>query len=59
MQWKILNGFMKAQDGVARWMHALVFMWPSGCFVDTWTKHMGIKMGRFGHPSTCPNGPRL
>jgi hypothetical protein len=43
MQWKILNGSMKAQDGVARWMHALIFMQPNGCFINTWTKHMGIK----------------
>jgi hypothetical protein len=32
MQWRIVNGFTKAQDGVARWMHALVFMWPN-CWV--------------------------
>ncbi len=24
-------------------MHALVFMRPSGCFIDTWTKHMAFK----------------
>ncbi len=32
-----------AQDGVARWMHALILMQPSGHFVKTWTKHMAFK----------------
>jgi hypothetical protein len=43
MQWKKMNGFMKAQEGVARLMHALFLMMPSGCFVDTWTKHMASR----------------
>jgi len=30
MQWRIVNGLKKAQDGVARWMHALVFMCLNG-----------------------------
>jgi hypothetical protein len=29
MQWRIVNGFIKVQDGVARWMFALVFMGPN------------------------------
>jgi hypothetical protein len=43
MQWKRMNGFIKAQEGDAKWMHALVFMWPNGYFVNIWTKHMAFK----------------
>jgi hypothetical protein len=39
MQWKIVNGLRMAQDGVARWMHALVYMQPNGCYISTWSKH--------------------
>jgi hypothetical protein len=47
MQWKTMNRFMKAQDGVARWMHALVLTWPNGCSINTWSKHIHFecKMG--------------
>jgi len=35
MQWRIVNGLIEAQDGVVRWIHAVVFMWPNGYFVNT------------------------
>lgn len=34
MQWKIMNEIMKPQNGVAKWMHALIFMQPNGCFIN-------------------------
>jgi hypothetical protein len=43
MQWKIMHVLMKAQDGVARWMHALVFMRPNGYSVSTWSEHTPFK----------------
>jgi len=39
MQWKIINRLIKSQNGVARWMHALVFMWRNGYSASTWSKH--------------------
>jgi hypothetical protein len=38
MQWKIVYGFTKAQDGVARWMHVLVLMQSNGCSVNIWNE---------------------
>jgi hypothetical protein len=35
-----MNGLMKVQNGVARWMHALVFMELNGCFVNIWNEHI-------------------
>jgi hypothetical protein len=34
-----MNELTKAQDGFVKWMHALVFMRPNGCYVNTWNKH--------------------
>ncbi len=31
------------QNGVARWMHALVLMWPNGYFVNTQSEHTPFK----------------
>jgi hypothetical protein len=35
-----VNGFRKVQNVFARWTYALVFIWPNGCYVSTWSKHI-------------------
>jgi hypothetical protein len=39
MQWSIVNGLTKAQDGVAGWINALVLMQPNGCSNNTSNEH--------------------
>ncbi len=39
MQWRIMYGLTKAQDGVARWMHVLILIQSNGCSINIWNEH--------------------
>jgi len=60
MQWRIMNGLTKVQDGVANWMHALVLMKPNGCSLSIWSEHTPFeyKGGKSGRLNTRLGGPR-